>query len=36
MTLDPAKRERTHLSDDGSVKGYEVIAGKSVDKSGKK
>ena len=33
MTLDPSKRERTHLSDDVSVKGYEVITGKSVGKS---
>ena len=33
MTLDPSKRERTHVSDDVSVRGYEVIAGKSVDKS---
>lgn len=33
MTLDPSKRERTHMSDDVSVKGYEVIAGKSVGKA---
>lgn len=33
MTLDPSKRARTHLSDDVSVRGYEVIAGKSVGKT---
>lgn len=36
MTLDPSKRDRTHLSDDVSVKGYEVIAGTSVGKASKK
>ncbi len=30
MTLDPSKRKHTHLSDDVSVKGYEVVTGKSV------
>jgi len=30
MTLDPSKQQRTHLSNDVSVKGYEVITGKSV------
>jgi len=33
MTLDPSKREHTHLSEDVSVRGYEVVAGKSVSKS---
>ena len=35
MTLDPAKQQHTHLSggDDVSVRGYEVVAGKSIAKS---
>ena len=33
MTLDPSKQQRTHLSDDVSVKGYEVVTGKSVGKA---
>jgi heme-degrading monooxygenase HmoA len=33
MTLDPSKQKHTHLSNDLSVKGYEVVTGKSVGKS---